>query len=152
MPLLAAAYTVLCIFFYLVQDHLIFYPTGVWRDPQGPHVRPLAIERDGTVLDRWIVNSDDTGPLLVYYGGNAEELSGLADVFARLDCTTLLMNYRGYGASEGSPSISELKDDATAVLNVLIRRYGSDRSVILFGRSLGSASPRQWRNRFGSMA
>lgn len=138
LALLATAYLFVCLFFYLLQDRFLFYPSGVWREPQGPHVQPLAIERDEAVLSGWVVNSDAAGPLLVYYGGNAEELSGLVEVFARLDCTTLLLNYRGYGTSEGSPSIAALKADAAAVLAVMVRLYGSDRPLILFGRSLGS--------------
>ncbi|MGE0621821.1 MAG: alpha/beta hydrolase [Pseudomonadales bacterium] len=138
LALVAAAYALLCVFFYVVQDRLIFYPTGVWREPQGSHVLPVALERDDAVLNGWVVKPGATGPVLVYFGGNAEELSGLVDVFARLDCTTLLMNYRGYGTSEGRPSVSALIDDAAAVLDVLVRRYGSDRPLILFGRSLGS--------------
>jgi pimeloyl-ACP methyl ester carboxylesterase len=48
------------------------------------------------------------------------------------------MNYRGYGTSEGKPSTSAFIDDATAVQNVLVPRYGADRPLILFGRSIGS--------------
>ena len=136
--LLATVYIVLCVFLYLVQDRLIFYPTGIWREPQGPHVQPVSLERDNTVLSGWVVKPDAAGPVLVYFGGNAEELSGLVDVFARLNCTTLLVNYRGYGRSEGKPSASAFIDDARAVVDVLVLRYGSDRPLVLFGRSLGS--------------
>ena len=135
----AAAYIGLCTVLYLVQDHLIFYPAGVWREPQKPHVQPVALERDdGTVLNGWVVNPDAAGPVLVYYGGNAEELSGLVNIFEHLECTTLLMNYRGFGTSEGRPSTSALIDDAEAVMSELVPRYGVDRPLILFGRSLGS--------------
>jgi pimeloyl-ACP methyl ester carboxylesterase len=136
--LVAAGYVAICAFFYLVQDRLIFYPTGVWREPQGTHVQPVAFQRDELVLSGWVVNPDAAGAVLVYYGGNAEELSGLVDVFRRLDCTTFLINYRGYGTSEGRPSTSALIDDAETILMELVRRYGSDRRLILFGRSLGS--------------
>lgn len=136
--LLASAYVVLCVVVYLFQDRLIFYPTGIWRDPKGPHVQPVTLERTDAVLSGWVVNPDAAGPVLVYFGGNAEELSDLVDVFVHLDTTTLLVNYRGYGRSEGKPSASALIDDARAVVDTLARRYGSDRPLILFGRSLGS--------------
>lgn len=139
LALAAAAYIGLCAFLYLLQDRLIFYPTGVWREPHGPHVQPVALERDDAVLNGWVVNPGATGPVLVYFGGNAEELSGLVGVFEHLDCTTLLMNYRGFGASDGRPSASALIDDADAVLHELVPRLGADRPLILFGRSLGSA-------------
>ncbi|MEQ8861503.1 MAG: alpha/beta hydrolase [Pseudomonadales bacterium] len=138
ITLLAAAYAVLCVFLYLVQDRLIFYPAGVWREPQGPHVQPVSLERENGALNGWVVNADAEGPVLVYFGGNAEELSGLVDVFAGLDSTTLLMNYRGYGRSAGKPSTSAFVEDARAVVEVLARRYASDRPLVLFGRSLGT--------------
>ncbi len=136
--LLAVAYVALCAFLYVVQDYLLFYPRGVWREPEGSYVRPVTLERDDTVLNGWVVNPEAAGPVLVYFGGNAEELSGLVDVFARLESTTLLVNYRGYGRSGGDPSASAFVDDARAVVDVLARRYGSHRPLVLFGRSLGS--------------
>jgi pimeloyl-ACP methyl ester carboxylesterase len=60
------------------------------------------------------------------------------DVFIRLDATTLLINYRGYGRSEGRPTASVLIDDARAVSTTLAHRYGPDRPLVLFGRSIGS--------------
>ena len=135
---LAAAYVLLCGVVYLLQDRLIFYPSGVWREPQGAHVEPVSLERDDAVLSGWVVNADATGPIVIYFGGNAEEVSGLTELFARLRATTLLMNYRGYGRSEGTPSAAALIDDATAVIDDFARRYGADRPVVLFGRSLGS--------------
>lgn len=136
--ILTTAYAVLTLAVYLLQDRLIFYPREVWREPQGSYVQPVTLERPDTTLHGWVVNSDATGPVLVYFGGNAEELSTLAEVFARLDATTLLINYRGYGLSEGKPTVSALLDDARAVVEDLAHRYGAERPLVLFGRSLGS--------------
>jgi len=137
--ILATAYVVLCVAVYLFQDRLIFYPQAIWRDPQGSHVQEVTLERSGVVVSGWVVKPNSTGPVLIYFGGNAEELSGLVDVFRHLNATTLLINYRGYGRSEGEPSVAVLIDDARAIVDTLARRYGSDRPRVLFGRSLGSA-------------
>jgi alpha-beta hydrolase superfamily lysophospholipase len=135
---LTTAYAVLTLTFYVLQDRLIFYPREIWREPQGPHVQTITLDRTGTILHGWIVNPDATGPVMVYFGGNAEELSPLAEIFARLDATTLLINYRGYGMSEGKPTASALLDDAHALVGDLAQRYRADRPIVLFGRSLGS--------------
>ena len=135
---LLVAYGAVCLLAFLLQDRIIFYPRGVLIEPRGPHVEALTFERAGTVLRGWVVNPRARGPVLVYFGGNGEELSPLTEVFAGLDATTLLVNYRGYGRSEGTPSAAALIDDARAVTTTLAPDYGSDRPLLLFGRSLGS--------------
>jgi hypothetical protein len=136
--LLVAGYAAACAILYLLQDRLIFLPRPLLLDPAGPHVRPVTVEREHVRLRGWIVNADSSGALLIYFGGNAEELSGLVDVFAQLDAVTVLINYRGYGESEGSPSAADLIADAGAVVRAMHRRLGDGRRLILFGRSLGA--------------
>jgi pimeloyl-ACP methyl ester carboxylesterase len=135
---LGTAYAALTLTVYLLQDRIIFYPREIWQEPHGGHVQPVSLPRADVTLHGWIVNADSEGPLLVYFGGNAEELSYLVDVFAKLNATTLLINYRGYGLSEGTPTASALIDDARAVVGDLAGRYRADRPLLLFGRSLGS--------------
>lgn len=133
-----AAYVGLCLLLYLLQDWMIFFPRPLTSEPSGPHVESASLQRDEVTLRGWIVNGRSQGPLLFYFGGNAEEVSGLTDVFARLDAVTVLMNYRGYGESGGRPSAAHLIDDATAVVDGFRSRFGQDRPVVLFGRSLGT--------------
>ena len=132
------AYVGLCLLLYLLQDWMIFFPRSLWVEPTGAHIERASLQRDEVTLRGWIVNGHSQGPLLFYFGGNAEEVSGLTDVFARLDAVTVLMNYRGYGESGGRPSATHLIDDATAVVDGFRSRFGQDRPVVLFGRSLGT--------------
>ena len=132
------AYVGLCLLLYLLQDWMIFFPRSLTSEPSGAHVERAALQRDEVTLRGWVVNSHSEGPLLFYFGGNAEEVSGLTDLFARLDAVTVLMNYRGYGESGGNPSAAHLIDDAAAVVEGFRARFGKDRPVVLFGRSLGS--------------
>jgi hypothetical protein len=138
IALLLLGYAALCAVLYLLQDRLIFFPGAVQHEPRGPHVQPASLQRADVVLRGWIVKAESTGPLVIYFGGNGEELSTLVDVFVRVDATTVLMNYRGYGDSEGEPSAAHLISDARAVVDAMRRRMGEDRRLILFGRSLGS--------------
>jgi hypothetical protein len=63
----------------------------------------------------------------------------LAAITALGDYNYLLMNYRGYGASEGRPGEAGLKADAVAILETLQGRGRMDiRRSHLIGRSLGS--------------
>ncbi|MCZ0943060.1 MAG: alpha/beta fold hydrolase [Gammaproteobacteria bacterium] len=133
-----AAYVGVCLLLYLLQDWMIFFPRSLANEPTGAHVERTSLQRGDVTLRGWVVNRHSEGPLLFYFGGNAEEVSGLVDVFARLDAVTVLMNYRGYGTSEGKPSAARLIEDAAAVVGGLRHRFGADRPVVLFGRSLGS--------------
>lgn len=50
----------------------------------------------------------------------------------------MMVEYRGYGLSEGTPSEQGLYIDAQSSLDYLMHRTDIDRSkIILFGRSLG---------------
>ena len=75
--------------------------------------------------------------MIVYFGGNAEEVSVNIGDFARLRATTVLMNYRGYGESTGKPSERHLVGDAVAVSEWATERFAG-RPLVLFGSSLGT--------------
>ncbi len=135
--ILCVIYLGVCLLLYLLQDRLLFFPRPLEREPVGSHVEPVQVIRDVT-LRGWIVNGSSEGPLLFYFGGNAEEVSELTGLFSRLDAVTVLVNYRGYGTSGGEPTAARLIDDAAAVVDELRSRLGAERPVVLFGRSLGS--------------
>lgn len=133
------------LFVWLIQDRLIFY-----RQPVAEAQR-AAIEKrfpaakslfhaaaDGTRLHAWHVPG--TGPLVIYFGGNAEEVSWMLERSGETPGVGwLLVDYRGYGSSAGSPSEKTLVSDAQAWFDLVATLPGVDRSRIhAFGRSLGS--------------
>jgi pimeloyl-ACP methyl ester carboxylesterase len=139
----AALYVGLVVLVFLVQDRLLFFTPGVH-----PVVRSdlaelsTSFEHDGTVLRGWYLERPEADhlPVLVYYGGNAEEVSGNLMEFAQLPVGgVLLVNYRGYGDSDGRPSADALISDAVFILDEFTGRTGIDPArVVLMGRSLGS--------------
>jgi dipeptidyl aminopeptidase/acylaminoacyl peptidase len=99
---LAALLFVACAF----QEGLIFF-----RQPPAPapRLRPPAVleeialqAADGTRLHGWFARyRDGPAPLVVYFGGNAEETSWIVGESQRLGgWSVLAVNYRGYGRSE----------------------------------------------------
>ncbi len=134
---LGGIYLALCAALWAVQDKLIFHPRGLVAEPRNPAARAVALERGDAVLRGWTVNEDADGPLVVYFGGNAEEVSAHVDGFAAQDATAVLFNYRGYGESDGKPSESALVEDAVAVADWAKERF-PNRPLVLFGLSLGS--------------
>jgi len=144
--LIAAA---VCLLIFLQQDRLLFHPQSLGEaDARAaaqitPRSEPFELTAaDGTHLRGWLVRGarQGTWPLVVYFGGNAEEISWLLPEFARVPAyATLLMNYRGYGLSEGSPSEAALFSDALALYDKVVQRPDIDaRRVVVMGRSLGT--------------
>jgi len=96
---------------------------------------------DGKRLTGWLArNKAGRAPLVIYFGGNAEEVSsnvGLAERFG--EWSLLALNYRGYGASEGSPGEAALISDALDIFDYAARRPDVDsQRIVVMGRSLGS--------------
>ncbi len=83
-----------------------------------------------------------TRAILFLHGnaGNASHRLPNAAELVRLGAHVLLLDYRGYGRSEGTPSEAGVFADARAGLAHLLEERGvPERRVVLFGRSLGGA-------------
>nr|CAG4648086.1 EOG090X09ZU [Moina brachiata]SVE93142.1 EOG090X09ZU [Moina brachiata] len=81
-------------------------------------------------------------PTVLFFHGNAgnigHRLPNAKGLFKHLHANVFLVEYRGYGLSDGCPSESGLYKDAQAALNYLLLRQDIDHSrIIVFGRSLG---------------
>lgn len=142
--LAVAAGLALAVFF--AQDRLIFFPqplSPAQRDAiqaRFPAVEQLWLKApDGTRLHAWHVKGPAGGPVVLYFGGNAEDVSWMIeDAAARTPGVAwLLTSYRGYGASEGAPSERALSADALQWHDHVVAELGA-KAVYVFGRSLGS--------------
>jgi hypothetical protein len=131
---------------YFFQERLIFFPQPLTQDPQkanpGAAIEEVnLITSDRVRLHGWLVKASPTqtpAPLLVYFGGNAEEVSWLASTAGQYAGWSLLMfNYRGYGRSDGKPGEAELFADALQIYDYAVGRAAAGR-VAVMGRSLGS--------------
>ncbi len=93
-------------------------------------------------LNGWFFKGaiDPDHPLIIYYGGNAEDVSlNFADLGRFATQSFLFMNYRGYGQSQGRPSEDALLADALTILDHILATEAVDPAhVVLMGRSLGS--------------
>lgn len=76
-------------------------------------------------------------PALIYFGGNAEDVSRTLPELARQlpGHALYLLHYRGYGGSSGAPSQASLFADAEALHDHVAARRPQ---VDVIGRSLGS--------------
>lgn len=68
-------------------------------------------------------------------------LSNVTGFFHKLNINILMVEYRGYGLSEGSPTERGLYIDAQSAVDYLLQRSDIDpKRIIVFGRSLGECS------------
>ena len=105
-------------------------------------VKEIKIDLESNVsLHGWFIQKDvNKYPTILYFGGNAEEVSlNIEDFNFRLDANFILFNYRGYGLSAGSPSEERLKSDAEKIYITMIEQFSlNPDKIIAMGRSLGS--------------
>ncbi|KAK1549365.1 hypothetical protein Q3G72_000869 [Acer saccharum] len=101
---------------------------------------------DGVRLHAWFIKllPDCRGPTILFFqenaGNIAHRLEMVRIMLQRLHCNVFMLSYRGYGASDGSPSQHGIIRDAQAALDHLSQRTDIDTSrIIVFGRSLGGA-------------
>ncbi len=131
---------------WLAQESLLFYP-----QPPGPEPLPPAgwrieqvslVAREGARLVGVLALPPSPKPaLVIYFGGNAQEVTSFAP--SALDTygerALLLVNYRGYGRSEGRPGEANLVSDGIEIFDWAARRADIDASrIALHGASLGT--------------
>ncbi len=100
---------------------------------------------DGTRLHAWFLPA--SGPAkgsVLHLHGNAANVSNHLPLVAWLPArgyNVLMLDYRGFGRSEGKPTLDGIVDDALAALQYLRTRPGVDGDrLVVFGQSLGGAT------------
>jgi len=134
---------------YLFQEKLIFYPQKISKGTlnyiRSSHnnIEDLTLQmKDGTRLRGWFVKNIHNGKskMIIYFGGNAEEVSWMIDEANRFKgWSAALMNYRGYGLSDGKPGEKRLFSDALEIFDYFSSRKDVDsREIVIMGRSIGT--------------
>lgn len=126
-------YVAVCVVVFLLQRSLIYFP-------QPRQVRDeastLKLPVDGAELV--VTVRPRPGPkAILYFGGNAEDVSANLDTFSAWfpDHSLYLMHYRGFGGSTGAPSEAANHADAAALWRAASAQH---TELVVIGRSLGS--------------
>lgn len=97
---------------------------------------------DGETLHAWwLPVANAAGTVLLFHGnaGNISHRIDYARMFRALAYNTLLVDYRGYGRSTGTPSEEGTYRDASAAWAWLRERRIAEHEIAVFGESLGGA-------------
>lgn len=127
---------------------LLFYPR-----PQGNSGGPrknfseiqIPVEKGITIGGRFYF-AGKTAPLMLFFHGNGEivaDYDDLAALYIGMGISFLPVDYRGYGISTGSPTVTGMMRDCHVIFEY-IKKFREDKNIdaplIIMGRSLGSAS------------
>jgi len=141
-----------------LERQMIYFPT---RYPDGLWELDAVTRNSGCTLEDCFFSTEDelrlhgwwcrpthaegttADMVLLWFHGNAGNLSHRADLMLRLAKTpaqVFIVDYRGYGRSEGRPSEEGLYRDAEAAWRYLSgERKVAPARIVLFGDSLGAA-------------
>ena len=130
----------------IFERHLIYFPIrSLEAEPAdfGLDAEELRLRTsDGVELHGWWIHGDGKR-ILVWFHGNAGNISHRLDnarqLVQRFGLDLLLVDYRGYGRSGGSPEEAGLYLDGLASYDAAREAGFSSEQVIPFGRSLGAA-------------
>lgn len=145
--IIALSLLALNVLMYIQQPLMIFYPM---RDVQqlpsdwGMDYDDVTLRTsDGVQLSGWYIPRHESKQVLLFFHGNAGNISHRRDsieIFHRLGLNVFIIDYRGYGKSQGKPDEQGLHRDAKAAWQFLIEEKGfAANDIIIFGRSLGGA-------------
>lgn len=130
---------------HLLERFFIYYPSKeLAGNPShlGLSYQELSlITEDRVQLHGWFVPCAGAGRTLLIFHGNAGNISHRLEwiqLLHELNCHILIIDYRGYGKSQGSPFEDGLYRDARAAHEWWIReRSGTGEQLVVMGESLG---------------
>ena len=130
---LIICYLLMVALLYFMQRSLLFNPVP---PVDGISTQTISFINDDITLQGWVLNQGKPRTL-IYFGGNSEDITANIPLFEDLfrNHTVYLVNYRGYGSSQGSPTEAGLFSDAMAIYDQIRHQHSS---ISLMGRSLGS--------------
>jgi uncharacterized protein len=145
IAVLLGFYVLLCALLFVAQERLIFFPEKLQKSHEFSFSQPfeeLNIKTDDDkMLHGLLFKSDNSKGLIFYLHGNAGSLDswgGVAETYNRLGYDVFLLDYRGYGKSDGRiESEQQLFQDVQRVYNEMKKRY-KENNIIILGYSIGT--------------
>jgi uncharacterized protein len=145
LTLLITLYVLICAGLYLFQEKLIFAPEKLDKSFLFSFNQPFEEINikvtDGNSINGLLFKSDSSKGLIFYLHGNAGSLDSWGRVAKRytdLHYNVFILDYPGYGKSDGSiKSQAQLFDDIQIAYSEIKKRFNEDNTVIL-GYSIGT--------------
>lgn len=144
---LIVIFVLFIVFIRYLERTSVFYPdqilTTTPRDLGLPYEDVFIQTQDHVMIHGWLIKSPSAKSTLIFFHGNAGNIGdrlGKIDLFHKIGLNVLIIDYRGYGKSEGRPTEQGIYQDATAAYDYLISRSDmKGQNFISYGASLGGA-------------
>jgi len=120
------------------------YPSGDWQPDSLKFEDVFFTSNDGTKLHGWYCPCEDSRAVVLLAHGNAGHIASRTPWLRYLQneaqLSVFIFDYRGFGRSEGKPTVSGAVEDAMAA-RAKLRELAKveDSEMILMGESLGGA-------------
>lgn len=144
---LGLGYSAICLILWGTQDRLLYFPERELA--LTPRTYQLDYEdislsaEDGVRLHGWFVPAPRSRATVLFLHGNGGNISHRMEkiaIFRKLGLDVLIVDYRGYGKSEGSPEEQGTYRDARAAWKHLTEARALPAArIIIYGESLGGA-------------
>lgn len=143
--ILLAIYIFVCGLLYVFQEKLIFFPQKLnqnyYFNFEQSFEELIIKTEDQKNLHGLLFKSDNSKGLIFYLHGNAGSLSSwgeVAETYINLNYDVFLLDYRGYGKSEGTiNSQDQMFQDVQAAYNEMLQSY-SESEITVLGYSIGT--------------
>jgi len=145
-------YLAYCGLLFLIQRQMLFPRYLVetpFKDENIPFMEKIWIETGAGKIEAWFLPPDPANeaapaPAVFFAHGNGELIDFWPHElkkFNRIGIGVFLVEYPGYGRSEGTPSQQNITEAFNRAYDVLIERQDVDPAkIILFGRSVGGGA------------
>jgi len=145
--LFIAGLLILCTMLYLNQEELIFFPTKLPANHQfrfnADFQERYFSTPDGHKLHGLLFKADTSNGLIFYLHGNAGGLDSwgeLASTYTGLNYDVFMLDYRGYGKSEGHiTSEKQFHEDVQLAYDHLKKEY-PEKQIVILGYSIGTGT------------
>ena len=132
---------------YLFQPKFVYFPQSTIAytpDMVGlPYEDIHLLTKDNINIHGWFIPVKEASKTLLFFHGNGGNISHRLEslkIFHDMGLSVFIIDYRGYGQSEGKPSEQGTYQDAEAAWKYLTKTRGiADKDIITFGRSMGGA-------------
>ncbi|MEP7265866.1 MAG: alpha/beta fold hydrolase, partial [Bacteroidota bacterium] len=150
LQILLLVYIIICTAVYFLQEKLIFFPNKLPAKYNFSFNQPFeeitVKTNDDVNLKGLLFKTEAPKGVILYLHGNAGSLktwSDVAPLYTNLYYEVLIMDYRGFGKSEGDIQNQEqLYNDVQLFYNLLLKRY-PENNIIVLGYSIGTG-PAAW--------
>lgn len=145
LKIIAGVYVLICILLFFFQEKLIFFPEKLDKDFDfnfDQNFEEVNLKtRDHKLLHGILFKAESSKGVIFYLHGNAGALNSWGDAartYTDLNYDVFMLDYRGYGKSEGKITGQKQFFEDVQVAYDYLKTIYSEKEIIVLGYSIGT--------------